>query len=94
MCNALVEELCLFVSDCLRVLQVKRENPLRFFVCSFFKSICSGTLNIRGGEKRIPVFVSKFGKLFLISFFFFCFYLLFFFLFLRKASFVFNMWEG
>lgn len=68
MCNALVEELCLFVSDCLRVSREKREDPLTFFVCRFFKSTCSGTLNTRAAmKKKIPVFVSKFGELFLIS---------------------------
>ena len=35
MCNALVEELCLFVSDCLRVSREKRENPLKFFFFFF-----------------------------------------------------------
>ena len=51
MCNALVEELCLFVSDCLRVSREKRENPLKFFFFffggCFFKSTCSWTLNMR-----------------------------------------------
>lgn len=74
MCNALVEELCLFVSDCLRVSHRKRET-LFFFLCFIFlggegllfvlKSTCSGTLNMRAARKKIPVFVSKFGEIIL-----------------------------
>lgn len=80
MCNALVEELCLFVSDCLRVSREKRENPLKFFFFfgCFFKSTCSGTLNTRATimKKKIPVFVSKFGEI--VFNFLFVFYFLFF----------------
>lgn len=35
MCNALVEELCLFVSDCLRVSREKEGKPSIFFFFHF-----------------------------------------------------------
>lgn len=73
MCNALVEELCLFVSDCLRVSREKREKPSKVFFCLFLKSKCSGTLNMRAAIKKIPVFVSKFGEI-VFNFLFFFFY--------------------
>lgn len=80
MCNALGEDLCV----CLRLFEgVARGTNLSFvsvyrFVILCFKSICSGTLNIRAEEKKkkkIRLFVSKGGIVFIIfflwSFFFF-----------------------
>lgn len=74
----------LFVSNCLRVSREKREDPLRFFflfvcfACPFFKSTCSGTLNVRAAmKKKIPVFVSKFREIvFNFLLFLFCFFFL------------------
>lgn len=77
MCNALVEELCLFVSDCLRVSHKKRET-LFFFLCFIFfwgggAFVCFKVHLLRdskyeSSEKKIPVFVSKFGEIILLFF--------------------------
>lgn len=93
MCNALVEELCLFVSDCLRA--IKRENPLHF-ISFVFKSTCSGTLNTRAARKKIPVFVSKFfGEIVLNFLLCFIFFLHFFSSFITFLKNLFSkMWEG
>lgn len=81
MCNALVEELCLFVSDCLRVSREKRENPLKFFFFFwlFFQVHMLWDSKYEGDDyekKKIPVFVSKFGEI--VFNFLFVFYFLFF----------------
>lgn len=64
----------MFVSDCLRVSREEGKPSTFFFFVLFFKSMCSGTLNMRAARKKIPVFVSKFGEIvfnFLFCLFFF-----------------------